>query len=56
MLLGNTDSAWQYHEHNDKGIITCGNCAKQSALTYFTLCHLSYNLSHDGTWLEVANN
>ena len=56
-LLGNSELTQHYHDHKDKRIITYCNRGKQSALTYFTLRHLGYDVSvYDGAWLEWAND
>ena len=47
----------RYQAYKDQPVITYCNRGKQSALTYFALRHLGYDVSvYDGAWLEWAND
>lgn len=57
MLLNDNQLKQQYQTHQDKQIITYCNRGKQSALTYFMLRQIGYDVSvYDGAWLEWGNN
>jgi thiosulfate/3-mercaptopyruvate sulfurtransferase len=56
-LLSDSRLTDQYQAFKDQHVITYCNRGKQSALTYFTLRHLGYDVSvYDGAWLEWAND
>ncbi len=57
VLLNDSDLARQYQAHKDKQVITYCNRGKQSALTYFVLRQIGFNVSvYDGAWLEWGND
>lgn len=56
-LLSDAELAEHYQAYQGQQVITYCNRGKQSALTYFTLRHLGYDVSvYDGAWLEWAND
>ncbi len=56
-FLSDNQLAAQYLPYKDKRVITYCNKGKQSALTYFILRHLDYDVSvYDGAWFEWGND
>jgi thiosulfate/3-mercaptopyruvate sulfurtransferase len=56
-LLHGDNLLRHYESYKDKTVITYCNRGKQSALTYFVLREVGFNVSvYDGAWLEWGNN
>ena len=56
-LLTDSRLVDRYQAYKDQPVITYCNRGKQSALTYFALRYLGYDVSvYDGAWLEWAND